>query len=240
MEHRSEMKRSDVIQRTCAICGKTFPAPEVVTGEALRPQIADQIRKTHPEWSASSFICRSDLAAFRMAYVQSLLESEKGELSTLEQEVLVSIHKHELITKDIDAEFEQEWTFGERLADRIAEFGGSWVFLVCFGVFLFLWIVANSLVLLWRPVDPYPYILLNLVLSCLAAIQAPIIMMSQNRQEAKDRLRSQHDYQVNLKAELEIRHLHEKLDHLLSHQWERLVQIQEVQLELLTELGARK
>ena len=87
------------------------------------------------------------------------------------------------------------------------------------------------------PCDPYPYILLNLVLSCLAAVQAPIILMSQNRQEAKDRVRSQHDYQVDLKAELEIRHLHEKLDHLLSHQWERLVRIQELQLELLTEIG---
>ena len=97
-----------------------------------------------------------------------------------------------------------------------------------------------ALVLLWRPVDPYPFILLNLVLSCLAAIQAPIIMMSQNRQEAKDRVRAQHDYQVNLKAELEIRQLHEKIDHLLSHQWERLVEIQEVQLELLSEIGKRR
>jgi len=98
----------------------------------------------------------------------------------------------------------------------------------------------NSLILFWRPVDPYPFILLNLLLSCLAAIQAPVIMMSQNRQEAKDRLRAQHDYQVNLKAELEIRHLHEKLDHLLSRQWERLVQIQEIQLDLLSELNRMK
>jgi uncharacterized membrane protein len=97
----------------------------------------------------------------------------------------------------------------------------------------------NSAVLYWRPIDPYPFILLNLVLSCVAAIQAPIIMMSQNRQEAKDRLRSQHDYQVNLKAEFEIRHLHEKLDHLLSHQWERLVEIQRIQLEMLSQLGRR-
>jgi len=240
MDNRGRAKKGEPAQRTCAICGKTFPAHEVVTGEALRPQITEQIRGSHPEWSASNFICRADLANFRMAYVQSLLESEKGELSLLEQEVLQSIHKHELITRDIDAEFEKEWTLGERLADRIADFGGSWAFLISFAAFLVLWILMNSLVLLWRPVDPYPYILLNLALSCLAAVQAPIIMMSQNRQEAKDRLRSQHDYQVNLKAELEIRHLHEKLDHLLSHQWDRLVQIQEVQLELLTEIGARK
>jgi len=101
-------------------------------------------------------------------------------------------------------------------------------------------VTVNSLVLLLRPIDPYPFILLNLVLSCLASIQAPIIMMSQNRQEAKDRIRSQHDYQVNLKAELEIRHLHEKVDHLLSHQWDRLVEIQNVQLEILSELGDKK
>ena len=126
------------------------------------------------------------------------------------------------------------------MADKIATFGGSWTFLICFAVFLCIWIGINSLALIMRPFDPYPYIFLNLMLSCLAAVQAPIIMMSQNRQEAKDRIRSQHDYQVNLKAELEIRHLHEKVDHLLSHQWSRLVQIQELQLELLAELGAKK
>ena len=98
----------------------------------------------------------------------------------------------------------------------------------------------NSFVLFWKPADPYPFIFLNLILSCLAAIQAPVIMMSQNRQETKDRIRSQHDYQINLKAELEIRHLHEKIDHLLSHQWERLMQIQELQLEVLSELGSKK
>lgn len=125
------------------------------------------------------------------------------------------------------------------MADKIATFGGSWAFLICFGVFLLIWILINSVALLWRPLDPYPFIFLNLLLSCLAAVQAPIIMMSQNRQEAKDRIRSEHDYQVNLKAELEIRHLHEKVDHLLSHQWERLVKIQELQLELLADLGAK-
>ncbi|MBN1361088.1 MAG: DUF1003 domain-containing protein [Sedimentisphaerales bacterium] len=169
-----------------------------------------------------------------------MLESGKGELTTLEHDVLRSLREHELLSTNVDAESEQAWTFGQRLADRIATFGGSWSFLIVFGILLSLWILMNSLVLLWRPVDPYPFILLNLVLSCLAAIQAPIIMMSQNRQEAKDRLRAEHDYQVNLKAELEIRQLHEKIDHLLSHQWERLVEIQEVQLELLSEIGKRK
>jgi uncharacterized membrane protein len=154
--------------------------------------------------------------------------------------VVESLREHELLSENIDAEFEQKWTLGERMADRIATFGGSWSFLILFGVFLALWVGMNSLVLVSRPLDPYPFIFLNLVLSCLAAIQAPVIMMSQNRQEAKDRLRSQHDYQVNLKAELEIRHLHEKVDHLLSHQWQRLMQIQELQLEMLSDLDRRK
>jgi len=150
------------------------------------------------------------------------------------------LREHELLSSNIDAEFEQNWSFGERMADKITTFGGNWAFLICSGIFLFIWIGLISFVLLWHLLDPYPFIFLNLILSCLAAIQAPIIMMSQNRQEAKDRIRSQHDYQANLKAELEIRNLHEKVDYLLSHQWERLVQIQELQLEVLSKLGARK
>ncbi len=225
---------------TCAICGKTFAAKDLIAGAVVRPAVAEEIRRAHPAWSPEQYICRVDLAAFRGKYVHSLLESEKGELTFLEQDVLRSLREHELLSSNVDAEFEQEWTFGERLADTIATFGGSWPFLIVFGILLSLWIMMNSLVLLWRPVDPYPFILLNLLLSCLAAVQAPIIMMSQNRQEAKDRVRAQHDYQVNLKAELEIRQLHEKIDHLLSHQWERLVEIQEVQLELLSEIGKNR
>jgi len=234
------MKSEDTPLRTCAICGKFFCARRVVSGEIVRKEIADEIVKSYPEWSPEKFICREDLGEIRGKYVHSLLESEKGELSSLEDEVVRSLLEHELLSSNIEAEFEQKWSFGERLADKIATFGGSWAFLICFGIFLFIWIGVNSLVLLWRPLDPYPFIFLNLILSCLAAVQAPIIMMSQNRQEAKDRIRSQHDYKVNLKAELEIRHLHEKVDHLLSHQWERLVQIQELQLELLSDLDSKK
>ena len=222
--------------RECAVCKKVFSPADVVSAHILRESVNALIQKEYPDWSDESYICRADLSFYRSKYVHSLLESEKGELSELEKEVLDSLQKHELISSDIDKEFEGEWTIGERLADRVASFGGSWSFLIIFAFFLFVWISINSLVLLWRPVDPYPYILLNLVLSCLAAIQAPIIMMSQNRQESKDRLRAQHDYQVNLKAELEIRQIHEKLDHLLSKQWERLVQIQEIQMEQLSEI----
>jgi uncharacterized membrane protein len=226
-------------QRTCAVCGKSFPAGKVIPGAMVRDAIKALILRDRPEWSSDSFICRADLDRYRADYVQSILKAEKGELTSLEREVLESLREQELLTTNVDAEFEREWSFGERLADRLAAFGGSWTFLICFAVFLALWIGMNALVLYWRPIDPYPFILLNLLLSCLAAVQAPVIMMSQRRQEAKDRLRSEHDYQVNLKAELEIRHLHEKLDHLLTQQWERLVEIQQIQLELLSERGRR-
>lgn len=229
-------KRNRIQERSCAICGKTFAARDLTAGALVRPVIAEEIRQVYPSWTDDQFICRADLATFRAKHVHSLLESERGELTSLEQDVLRSLREHEMLSSDVDKRFEQTWTLGERLADMIATFGGSWPFLIVFGLFLTLWIVMNSLVLFWRPVDPYPFILLNLVLSCLAAVQAPIIMMSQNRQEAKDRVRAEHDYQVNLKAELEIRQLHEKVDHLMSHQWERLVDIQEVQMEMLSEL----
>ena len=227
-------------RRVCGVCGKTFLTRELVPSEAVREVVLKEIVRDHPDWKPGSFICRPDLARYRAKYVHSLLESEKGELTTLEQEVLRSIRDHEVLARNVDAEFEQKWSLGERLADRIAAFGGSWAFLTSFGAFLALWIGMNSAVLVLRPPDPYPFILLNLILSCLAAIQAPIIMMSQNRQETKDRLRSQHDYQVNLKAELEIRHLHDKVDHLLSHQWDRLAQIQEIQLDLLSEIAKKR
>lgn len=227
-------------QFICEICDKIFTKNGIVHASLIREPVAELIRQEHSNWTTQSYICEEDLEQYRAQYVHGILESEKGELTALEQDVLQSLQKHELLSSNIDQTFEQKWTFGERLADRIANFGGSWPFLIVFGLFILFWIGMNSLVLFYRPFDPFPFILLNLLLSCLAAVQAPIIMMSQNRQEAKDRLRSQHDYQVNLKAELEIRHLHEKIDHLLSHQWERLVQIQEVQLDIMLELNKRK
>ena len=203
----------------------------------VRNALAEQIKVSYPDWKPAGYICLSDLNRFRMKYIQNLLESEKGELTILDQEVLESLQRHETLSSNVDAEFEKDLTPGEKMADRLASFGGSWTFIIIFAAILFAWVALNSFLLLKKPFDPYPFILLNLVLSCLAAIQAPVIMMSQNRQEDKDRLRSQHDYQVNLKAELEIRHLHEKIDHLLSNQWERLVEIQQIQVDLLSEIA---
>ena len=234
------MKNTNHPHRTCIICKKKYPNHGVVSGELVCKEIAEEIKITAPDWGAEHFICHADLALMRSRYVHSILMSEKGELTSLERAVLHSLNEQELLSATLESGFEQQWTLGERMADKIASFGGSWWFLIFFGIFLILWVFTNSLVYWLRPADPYPFIFLNLILSCLAAIQAPVIMMSQNRQEAKDRIRSQHDYQINLKAELEIRNLHEKMDHLLSHQWEKMVQIQEVQLEMLAELNDRK
>ena len=220
----------------CQICKKQKQLDDVMPAELVRPPVVATIRKEHPDWSASEFICLSDLNHFRAAYFEDILELDKGELSTLEAAVVRSLEEEEaLLSKNINVEFDRALTFGERVADQVAEFGGSWGFIISFSVFLLLWIVLNAAALLRQPFDPYPHILLNLILSGLAALQAPIIMMSQNRQEAKDRLRAEHDYRVNLKAELEIRHLIAKLDQLVSHQWQRLLEIQRLQLELLQE-----
>lgn len=146
------------------------------------------------------------------------------------------------ISRNINTEFDENYTFGQRLADRVAAFGGSWTFIIIFALILLSWVALNSFVLarLGKEFDPYPYILLNLVLSMLAALQAPVIMMSQNRQAAKDRLNAAHDYEVNLKAELEILALHEKLDRLREQQWQELVTLQQEQIRLLNEILLEK
>ena len=143
------------------------------------------------------------------------------------------------VSRNLNKEFESSLTLGERLSDGLANFGGSWTFIGIFMAMMVIWMGINGFALLEKPFDPFPYILLNLVLSCLAAIQAPVIMMSQNRQEAKDRLRAEHEYEINLKAEIEIRKLHERMDHLLMHQWQHLMDIQQLQVHLMEEINQR-
>lgn len=208
-------------------------------GIIVRPAVAELIRQEMGRWSEDGWICINDLQKYRHRYVEQLLQTEKGELTELEQEVLHSLHEQEILSRNPDEQFQADLTLGEHLADRLADFGGSWIFIGVFAGVIFVWMMLNSFILLSRPFDPYPYILLNLVLSCLAALQAPVIMMSQNRQEDRDRLRAMHDYQVNLKAELEIRQLHWKLDQLLHHQWRRLLEIQRIQTDLMEELALK-
>ncbi|MGE3067010.1 MAG: DUF1003 domain-containing protein, partial [Hyphomicrobiaceae bacterium] len=176
---------------------------------------------------------RGQLARYRALYVDDLLREERGELTEIERRVADSLLTHDTLAENVERSYEGKRTVGERISDQLATFGGSWRFIIGFGAALAVWILINLAAA--TTFDPYPFILLNLILSCIAAVQAPIIMMSQRRQEAKDRMRSLNDYQVNLKAELEIRHLHEKIDHLITRQWQRLAEIQQLQLEIMAE-----
>ncbi|HBJ87949.1 MAG TPA: hypothetical protein DDZ88_29640 [Verrucomicrobiales bacterium] len=206
---------------------------------ALRPSISDTLRRRHPELTEESLLSAEAVNAARLEYVRNLLETQVGDLTKLDEEVVESLHKHEVLSERPLSETEevQQLTFGQRVADKIADFGGSWTFIISFCLVLVLWIVINAGVLLSRPFDPYPFILLNLMLSFLASLQAPVIMMSQNRQEARDRQHAEGDYKVNLKAELEIRHLHEKMDYLLHQHTTKLMEVQQIQIDLLRDLA---
>ncbi len=219
----------------CAITGKYRPKKEMVNIETVRPSLAERIRTDHPHLPQDAMISRRVLDLYRARVVEDLLKAERGDLSEMERKVADSLASHDTLAENIEEEYVEDRTFGEWMSDVLAAFGGSWMFLIVFAIFLAVWMGYNVTVGEQKAFDVYPFILLNLILSTIAAIQAPIIMMSQKRQEAKDRLRSLNDFQVNLKAELEIRHLHEKMDHLISKQWQRLAEIQQLQLESMQE-----
>lgn len=163
------------------------------------------------------------------------LKRDLADLTVVERKVVDAFARGVPVSRDLASKSSDDRTFGERLADRVAKFGGSWTFIIWFGAVLGAWVISNG-VLLTRPFDPYPFIFLNLMLSMVAAVQAPIIMMSQNRQAARDRQAAQHDYEVNLKAELEIMALHDKLDRMRVEQLERLLETQQQQIDMLTRL----
>jgi len=224
----------------CQVCGRVKTFGESMPAETVRDSLVRIIRRDVPGWRPDGYICRDDLAVYRGRLVTEVLEGGITEAGSVEAMVAKSIAEQELVSRNVNEEFDVQATLGQRLADRMASFGGSWTFIAIFLTVLFAWIAINTVGLLTKPFDPYPYILLNLVLSCIAAIQAPVILMSQNRQGEKDRLRADHDYRVNLKAEFEIRSLHEKIDHMLVHQWQRLMEIQQLQTDLLSEMRSGK
>lgn len=225
---------------TCAVCGMAVPAAKMLPVSGLRPSLLERIRRDHPALPADGAVCVSDVADYRGKYVSELLHKERGELSALDREVIQSLSAGETIAANTEEEYSTDVSFGGRVSDLLAKFGGSWIFIIFFVLVIVVWMSVNAAIVGRADFDPYPFILLNLVLSCLAALQAPVILMSQNRQEIKDRMRAENDYQVNLKAELEIRHLHEKMDHLINRQWERLAEIQEIQLEIMQDIAARR
>lgn len=219
------------------ISNNEYPVSEMILAKNIRSSIFEFIKTEHPEFSKHGKLAISELNRFRQKYLENFLLNEAGELSKLELDVLASIEKQELIsTITVSKKEESTGSFGQQLADKVASFGGSWKFIILFSIIILIWITANIVLLANKGFDPYPFILLNLILSCLAALQAPVIMMSQNRQEEKDRDRAKQDYMVNLKAELEIRTLHEKLDHLIIHQQQELLNIQKIQVEMMEDI----
>src|SRR5438876_7958266 len=169
----------------CQVCKKSMSPNSEMIAELILPSLLEFVKKKMPDVDSKAFICFEDLGEFRKDYVKEVLEDEIGELTALDQEVIESLEQHEILSSDIIKQFERKLTFGERLSDRIAEFGGSWKFLITFGAVILVWIGADIVLLATKPFDPYPFILLNLILSCLAAVQAPVIMLSQNRAEAR-------------------------------------------------------
>ncbi|MGV1012572.1 MAG: DUF1003 domain-containing protein [Flavobacterium sp.] len=218
-----------------AISGLEFPGKEKISANSIRIPILNLIKNDYPNLDENGFISDNELNIYREKYISKFLQTEVGELSDLHKKVLNSITNDKSFVNKVEDEVDNR-TFGQIIADKVASFGGSWTFIISFFIFITLWIASNAFLLLNKGFDPYPFILLNLILSCLAALQAPVIMMSQNRQEEKDRERAKKDYMINLKSELEIRMLDEKLDHLIMHQQQELIEIQKVQIEMMNDI----
>jgi uncharacterized membrane protein len=221
---------------TCHISKKEVQDSDAKKADELPDSLYSLIEKDHPGFTKDCFISLDELNQYRKKYIGSIISQEIGELDKLENEVVDAISTNKILSENIEEDFDETLTFGQRMADNIAEFGGSWTFIICFFAFILGWMGLNVYILSSHAFDKYPFMALNLILSCIAAIQAPIIMMSQNRQGEKDRQRSEHDYKINLKAELEIKLLHDKLDHLMIHQNKRLLEIQEIQSDYLEDI----
>jgi uncharacterized membrane protein len=216
--------------------GKDFPVDQKVRANEIRLSLYEFIKQDFPSLNEKMNFANSELDLFRQEYISKMLSKELSQLSDLEKKVLSSINEQTTISDKVDEENVKNLTRGQKIADKVASFGGSWTFIISFGIFIFIWINLNVYWFFNYAYDPYPFILLNLILSCIAALQAPVIMMSQNRQEEKDRERAKKDYMINLKSELEIRILHEKLDHLMIHQQQELMEIQAIQIDMMKEI----
>jgi uncharacterized membrane protein len=218
------------------ITKKEIKKGEAINAREIREGISKLIKADYPDFDQESVITIDELNHYRRLYLSSLIEQERGEIDAIDKDVINALKNNSILTDNIEDEIVERLTLGQKMADKIASFGGSWTFIITFFGFILLWLCVNIWLLAAKPFDPYPFILLNLILSCLASIQAPIIMMSQNRQEQKDRQRAEHDYKINLKAELEIKLLSEKIDHMFVNQNNKLLEIQEIQTDYLEDL----
>lgn len=218
-----------------SISSKSFPISERISARGISHALISMIQADVPSFTHDSELSIAELNYYREKYIASMIADDIDPIGEMEKTVLRSVRERDTLTDKVE-EKDTSLTLGQRIADKVASFGGSWTFIISFGLFIFVWISANVFILANKGFDPYPFILLNLILSCIAAIQAPVIMMSQNRQEEKDRERARKDYMINLKSELEIRILHEKIDHLMMHQQQELLEVQQVQIEMMKEI----
>ena len=221
----------------CQICGEEMPLDQAVPVDLIRDSLIETLKETCPTLDPAGYVGLAELDRARIKHANDMAQRDLDDMVDLKKEVAESLLRQESITQNLEKEWAGRETRGEKIADKVASFGGSWTFIILFGILLFLWMGVNTTLLLRKPFDPFPYIFLNLILSCLAAIQAPVIMMSQNRQESKDRLRSESDFKTNLKAELGIQHINEKMDKLINDQWKHLLEIQQMQMEMIDELS---
>ena len=205
----------------------------------LDRNLQEFILTSNENLSVQSFLSSTDLLNFRIQHINYMLEKEVPISKQFDHELKHKIRTEQIQIKNVNDALKIKETFGQRVADGIAKFGGSWTFIILFVLVLATWITLNTLPLFFEPFDKFPYILLNLALSFLAAIQAPIILMSQNRQSDRDRVEADNDYEVNVKSEVEIQLLHEKIDYLMETKWQHLVELQQLQIELLQKIAKK-
>ena len=225
---------------TCQVCNLPKMTPLISRAENMRPSTEAFAAERYPNWTHEGWICTTCLNRTRADFVRAQMEAERGELTKIEHDVIDALHESETIVEDLNRQFDSNLSIGQAMADKVASFGGSWKFIIIFVSALSVWILWNLVTKGTANFDPYPFILLNLALSLTAALQAPIIMMSQNRAGERDRMRAEGDYKVNLKAELEVRAMAEKIDQLIHNQWMRLMEIQQIQMEMLDDLHGRR
>ncbi len=218
-----------MLHENCFICHKSKKL--LIHGAALDENLKQVCLQSFPDANYDEVeICNDCVNDLRVAYIEHILILNKDELSQSEQVIIEAYKAKDLISKNSELEYQSSLTFGNKLSDLVSHFGGSWYFIILFVIVVITWMLINMLT---KPFDPYPFILLNLLLSCVAALQAPVILMSQNRQAVRDRISAENDYMTNLKAELEIQFINAKLDQLMINQWERLLKVQQMQLELM-------
>ena len=222
----------------CLVDGKKYRVIDGMFLKELEPAVKNQIKSDYHHAKSTSFICRNHLLRYRLDEVNRMLASDTKRNRKINRKLTRALNSDNYAITDVNQALQKRETFGQRVSDGVAHFGGSWGFIFVFVGFLLIWMIVNGLALFGIHFDPYPYILLNLALSCISAIQAPIIMMSQNRSADHDRLSAENDYHVNLKSEHELRILHAKLDHLNQDQLPHNLEVQKLQLQILGEVRA--